>query len=153
MDRGALLGLIGGIAVFIIILIIIINNHSSFDQKLIDQVEAGVPSQQLIPQIDEETENMEETAKARVMAIVMDKKYWGNGDLAVPKEYEAYTTGYEFEMRLIREYDSARIKYANREITKREFLNIIKGPKEFYSIYNNFRVLNYNYRTLKPYGY
>ena len=153
LERSTLLGLIGGSALFIILLLIIISNHSSFDQKLIDQVDVGVPAQKLIPQIDEETENMKELAKVRVMAVVMDKKFWGNGDLDSPKEYEPYTTGYEFELRIINDYDTARKKYANREITRREFLNQIKGPQEFYSIYKDFRILDINYRILKPYGY
>ncbi len=139
MDRGALLGIVSSVAVFIIISSIIIYNHSSFDQKLIDQVEGGVPAEKLIPQIDEETENLKTVAETRLESVVMDRKFWGNGDLASPKEYQAYTLGYEFELRIISDYDTARKKFVRREITESEFLNMIKGPKEFYNLYSNFK--------------
>jgi hypothetical protein len=144
LERPTLLGLIGGAAVFIIILIFIILNHANFDQQLIDKVAEGVPAEKLIPEIDAETDNLKSIARARLETVVNDQKYWGNGELATTKEYVAYTTGYEFELRIISDYDTARKKFARREITKREFLNLIKGPKEFYSTYENLRVLRSN---------
>ena len=139
VERGALLGVIGGAAVFIIILTVIMYSHSSFDQKLIDQVEDGVPAEELILQIDAETNKLKKIAKARLESVVMDRRFWGDGELATPAEYESYIVGYEFEMKIINQYDLARKKYANREITKREFLSEIKGPKDFYNLYSNIR--------------
>ena len=94
----------------------------------------GVPAEKLIPEIDAETVKLKAIARARVDAVVNDRKFWGDGDLATPDQYEAYTTSYEYELKIISEYDDARKKFARREITRREFLNLIKGPKDFYSM-------------------
>ncbi len=134
MDRGILLGIIGGAAVFIIILSFVIYSHSSFDQRLIDQVEEGVPAEQLIPQIDNETANMQYTAKTRLEKVVMDKKYWGHGDLAKSDDYKTFIESYQSELRIIGDYENARKKYARRETTRREFLWQIKTCKEFYDL-------------------
>ena len=99
-----------------------------------DQVDEGVPAEKLIPEIDAETNNQKANAQVRVDAVVNDKKNWGNGDLATPEEYEAYTTSYEYELKIISEYEAARKKFARREITRREFIDLIKGPKDFYSL-------------------
>jgi len=74
---------------------------------------------------------MQIDAKRRFESVVMDKKYWGNGDLASPEDYQYYTTSYTIEMNAISNYDSARKKFARREITKEQFLEEIKVPKEF----------------------
>lgn len=131
MDKRALLGILGGLIVLVIILSFILYGNSDFDSQLIDQVDKGVPAEKLIPQIDKETQNMQTDAKRRFESVVMDRKYWGNGDLASPEDYQYYTTSYTIEMNAISNYDSARKKFARREITKEQFLEEIKVPKEF----------------------
>lgn len=135
MDRGRLLGVIGGLTVFIIICSFIIYGHSDFNEQLIQQVDNGVSADKLIPQIDEETVKLQINAKRRLESYVMDKKNWGNGELASPRDYQYYIQNYESEMKVISDYDSIRKKFAKREITKKEFLDEIKGPKEYFNIY------------------
>ncbi len=129
MDRTKLLIIIGGVVLITILSFV-----------LYDQVEEGVPAEKLIPQIDRETENLKIQAKKRLEKAVMDRKYWGDGDLATSDDYNMYITSYEFEMKIIVDYENARKKFARREITKREFLSEIRGCKEFYSLHNIFQM-------------
>jgi hypothetical protein len=132
LDKRALLGIACSLTISIVILSFIIYGNSDFDEQLIHQVDEGVPAEKLIPQIDEETQKLQTDAKRRLLSIVMDKKYWGNGDLASPDDFQYYTTGYVTEMDVISNYDSARKKFARREITKKQFLQEIEGPKAFF---------------------
>jgi len=136
LDRGPLIGIIGGLLIFVLALSFIVYSHSDFDGQLIEQVDKGVPSNELIPQIDKETQKMQINSKRRLESIVMDEKYWGNGNLAQPVNYEYYTNSYESEMKVISDYDSARKSYAKREINKEQFLSEIKGPREYFKIYS-----------------
>jgi len=135
LERGTLLGVIGGLIVFICIFSYIIYDHSDFDGQLIQQVDNGVPAEKLIPQINEETAKLQTSAKRRLESFIMDKKNWGNGDLVSPKEFSYNIQYYESEMKVISEYDGIRKKFAKREITKEQFLQEIKGPKEYFNIY------------------
>lgn len=135
LDRGILLGVIGGLIVFISILSFIIYNNSDFDDQLIKKVDNGIPAEKLIPQIDNETEKLKLKAKKRLESYVMDKKYWGTGELASPDDYQRYTLSYENDIKMISEYEKARKKFVKREITKKEFLEEIKTPKEYFRIY------------------
>ena len=76
---------------------------------------------------------MQINAKKRLNSAVMDRKFWGNGDLDSPENYEYYMTNYESEMKLIKEYKDIRIRFAKREITKEEFLNLIKNEKDYFN--------------------
>lgn len=135
MDRGALLGIIGGAVVFIIILSFIIYTNSDFDRRLIEQVDNQIPAEKLIPQIDNETVNLKTIAKKHLISVVYDRKYWGNGELAIPKDYQGFIVGYDSEMKIISDIDYARKRFARREITEKEFLSLIKGLKEFFNVY------------------
>lgn len=135
LERGTLLGLFGGLIVFICILSFIIYSNSDFDSLLIKQVDKGVSAEELIPQIDNETEKMQLNAKRRFKSIIMDRKYWGNGELASTNDYQSYTISYENDMKMISAYENVRKKFAKREITKEQFLEEIKTPKEYFKIY------------------
>ncbi len=135
MGKRALLGILGGLIILVVTLSIILYSDSDFDAQLIDQVDKGVPAEELIVQIDEETLIMQRNAKKRLESVVMDKKYWGNGDLASPTDYQYFTTFYITEMNVISNYDGVRKKFARREITKEQFLQEIKVFKEFFNIY------------------
>ncbi len=50
--------------------------------------------------------------------------------------YDYYTQMYENEMRIISEYNNTQEKFAERLITKEQFLQDIKNPKEFMKIMN-----------------
>ncbi len=132
------MGVIGGLVIFLVILSFIIYNHSDFDVQLIEQVNNGVPADELIIQIDEETEKMQIRAKRRIESFMLNKKYWGNGSMIQENECIFYVTSYESEMKIIHDYDKIRKKFARREITKREFLDNIKTLKEFFKNYSGF---------------
>lgn len=120
-NKGLILGIIGGIIVFVIALIFIFYYNSDFDQQLIDQVDNGVPADKLIPQIDKETENMKDKA-VNHLSEPINKNLNQNSSIQ-------YQKGYEAEMNVISQYDDARKKFARREISKDEFLKEIQTPK------------------------
>lgn len=136
MDKGILLGIIGGLAVFIVLVsFIIISNYSDFDVQLIKQVDDGVPANELMLQIDKETENLKYKVRKRFESNVMDKKYWGNGNLASTNDYQYYSQNYQNEIKMINEYDNVRKKFAKKEISKDEFIYQIENFREYFKLY------------------
>ena len=73
LGKRALLGILGGLIILVVTLSIILYSDSDFDAQLIDQVDKGVPAEELIVQIDEETLIMQRNAKKRIESVVMDK--------------------------------------------------------------------------------
>jgi len=138
LDRSLLLGIICGLVVFIATSSYILLNHADFDEQLIEQVENGVPSQDLINEIDEEAYNMQVAAKKRLDSKILDRKYWGNGELDSPLDYSFYVDSYESELKLIKEYKEYRVKYANREITREEFLSLTQNHRDYF---NGLRII------------
>ena len=126
-NMGLILGISGGIIVFIIALILIIYNNSDLDQQLVNQVDSGVPSDKLIPQIDQDTEKMKLNAQRRLESQTVAKNI-NKSDCA------PFVQGYNDETRMIAQYDDARKKFANREINKEQFLSEIQKPKDFLKI-------------------
>ena len=122
LNKGLILGISGGIIVFIIALMLIMFNNSDFDQQLINQVDNGVPTDKLIPEIDKETEKMKQNAQRRLESNVINKNINKN-------DSESYMQSYKDEMKMISEYDDARKEFAKREITKEQFLNDIETHK------------------------
>ncbi len=122
VNKGLILGIVCGIAVFIIALIFIMYSNSDFDQQLINQVNNGVPADKLIPQIDQETQKMQQKAKSR-LSDVINKNLDKNNSIT-------YIKNYEDEMKVISQYDDARKKFARKEINKEQFLKDIEIPKE-----------------------
>ena len=135
MDRGLILGIIGGIFIFIISSSFIIYTNSDFDGQLIEQEEDGVSSNILILQIDNETQKMIINVERRYKAVVMDRKYWGNGDLASSEDFQYYSENYENDLKMISGLAEIRKKYARREIDKEEFLHSIDQYKEYFKLY------------------
>jgi len=126
LNKGVLIGVVSGLAAFIIFLILMFVS-SDFDQNLINQVENGVPADKLIPQINKETDSMRLDAQKRLQANVVNT----NLD---KEDSESYMLSYKVEMKMISDYDIARKKYAKREINKLQFLNAIEEPKEYMKI-------------------
>jgi hypothetical protein len=125
---GLILGISGGLIVFIIALILIIYNSSDFDQQLINQVDSGIPADKLIPQIDQDTDKMKLNAQRRLESQTVDKNI--NKNDSAP-----FVQGYNDEMRMIAQYDDARKKFANGDINKEQFLSEIQEPKDFLKMY------------------
>ncbi len=134
MDKGVFLATIGGLTVFFIVLGFILYAPTDFDQYLIEQVEKGVPTEKLLPQIDKETEklktNLERDFASKVANKDITKTNMSRSD------YERYMETYENGLKMISEYDVACKKYANREIPKEQFLHEINKSKEFIEIMN-----------------
>lgn len=125
---GLILGISGGLIVFIIALVLIIYNNSDFDQQLIYQVDSGVPADKLYPQIDQDTEKMKLNAQRRLESQTVYKNI-NKSDSAPSVQV------YNDEMRMIAQYDDASKKFANRDINKEQFLSEIQKPKDFLKIY------------------
>lgn len=66
----------------------------------------------------------------------MDKKYWGNGDLAKPEDYQYYTKNHENDLKRIEELEYLRKQFVKREINKEQFLISISFYKDYFKIYN-----------------
>ena len=128
----------GSLVVFIAISSFILLNHADFDEQLMEQVENGVPAQDLIKEIDEEAYYMQIAAKKRLDSKILDRKYWGNGELDSPLDYSFYVDSYESELKLIKEYKEYRVKYANREITREEFLSLTQNHRDYF---NGLRII------------
>lgn len=126
LDRGVILGVVGGICVFLVSLLIIMNFSTDFDEQLIDQVDNGVSANKLTPQIYEQDKNMKLNAQKRLKSNVLNKPS--------TEDYNRYGEEYSSEVKMISNYTQARIKFVNRETTKDEFLNEIKTPKEYIEI-------------------
>ena len=77
LDRGVLIGSIGGLIIFLILISYIIYNDSDFDEQLINEINDGEQVNTLLSQIDDETQKMQNNANRRYLSVVMDKKYWG----------------------------------------------------------------------------
>lgn len=86
MNRGVIIGSVGGFIIFLVLFTFISYNSSDFDQSLVDRV-GIVPSDQLILEIDNETRKEEAAAKKRLDSHVMDTNDWGKGDLATENDY------------------------------------------------------------------
>jgi hypothetical protein len=125
LNKGAILGVFSGLIVFIVALVFILLVNSDFDQQLINQVNSGIPSEELIPQIDKETQKMNKNAEKRLASKTVQK------NLVSQMDAQSYVQDYKDEMKIISQYENARKKFAKREITKEQFLNDIRNPKEF----------------------
>ena len=121
LNKGSIIGAFSGLIVFIIALVFIINVSGDFDQRLIEQVDSGVPADELIPQIDRETKEMNIKAEKR-LSNVINKKLDKNDAMS-------YQSFYEAEIKIISQYANIRKKFARREINKEEFLKEIETPK------------------------
>jgi hypothetical protein len=131
LNKGVILGIAGAITVFIFILIIILYIDSDFDQQLIYQVDSGVPADKLIPQIDKETEELQMNALKSYESNVINNNLGGNAS-----NYDYYTQVYQNENKTISEYENTQKEFANREISKEQFEQDIKSPKEFIQLMN-----------------
>jgi hypothetical protein len=131
LNKGVILGIAGAITVFIFILIIILYIDSDFDQQLIYQVDSGVPADKLIPQIDKETEELQMNALKSYESNVINNNLGGNAS-----NYDYYTQVYQNENKTISEYENTQKEFANREISKEQFEQDIKTPKEFIQLMN-----------------
>lgn len=135
MDRGVLIGIIGGVIIFIISSSFIISINSDFDTQLINQVNDGVSPDTLLLQIDNETHRMLVDVDRRYKAVVMDKKYWGDGNLGLSENFQYYTQNYENDIKMVYGMAEVRKKYARGEIDKKEFLTSIAQYKEYFKLY------------------
>ena len=95
----------------------------------------GVSADILIPQIDNETAKMMINVDRRYKAVVMDRRYWGNGDLASSEDFQYYSENYENDLKMISGLSEIRKKYARGEIDKEEFLQSIDQYKEYFKLY------------------
>ncbi|MEN6592347.1 MAG: hypothetical protein ABFC12_03775 [Methanobacterium sp.] len=134
MDKGVLLGIVGGLSVLVIFSFIIYGN-SDFDVQLINQVNDGEQPSALFAQIDIETQKMQKNAERRYQTVVMDRKNWGNGNLAQPKDYMYYTENYENDLEVIKEMENIRKQYVKKEISKDHFLTSINHYKEYFKLF------------------
>jgi F0F1-type ATP synthase alpha subunit len=135
LDRGVLLGIIVSVFIFIFSLFFIIYINSDFDEQLTDQVDNGISADTLILQIDNETQKMTTEVDRRYEIVVMDRKYWGNGDLASSEDFQYYTENHENDLKMISRLAEIRKKYARREIDEEVFLNSIEQYKEYFKMY------------------
>jgi|GEM_PF-1312311 len=119
---GRFSGLISGFIIFSILLIVLWNSTSSFDEVLIQRVDRGVPAEDLTLDIEEERENERYYAKKRLETKVMDVEMWGHGDLASEYDLKYYMDVYNGETQIIDDHARVRREFVRGEISKEEFL-------------------------------
>ena len=135
MNKGLILGIIGGVTVFIISLTLIMYINSDLDQKLIEEMGSGVPVNVMYNQIDNETQTQQSIAKGDLDSHVMDSNDWENKTLATNDSYQYYIQIYDVEMGYITNYNRIRKEYVTGKISKEEFL---EESKEIQDNLNNF---------------
>lgn len=132
-----ILGITGGVVVFLITLTLIIYINSDFDQKLINEVGSGVPISVMYNQIDNATQNQQLIAKGNLDSHVMDPNDWEKKTLATNDDYDYYIQIYNVEMEYISNYNHIRKEYVTGKLSKEEFLeesNSIKENPGYYSM-------------------
>ena len=137
MNKGLILGITGGVVVFLITLTLIIYINSDFDQKLINEVGSGVPISVMYNQIDNATQNQQLIAKGNLDSHVMDSNDWEKKTLATNDDYDYYIQIYNVEMEYISNYNHIRKEYVTGKLSKEEFLeesNSIKENPGYYSM-------------------
>ncbi|MGB7968365.1 MAG: hypothetical protein WCF28_02190 [Methanobacterium sp.] len=137
MNKGLILGITGGVVVFLITLTLIIYINSDFDQKLINEVGSGVPISVMYNQIDNVTQNQQLIAKGNLDSHVMDPNDWEKKTLATNDDYDYYIQIYNVEMEYISNYNHIRKEYVTGKLSKEEFLeesNSIKENPGYYSM-------------------
>jgi hypothetical protein len=127
LDRGMIIGSISGLAIFIVIILIIFLSPSDFDEDLVSSVNSGTPADKLIPQIEKEHDIECSNVKNNLNSRMMGMKEWGNGDLGSDSYYDFYTKKYEEEIHYYNELEALRIQFAQRQISKDEFLSKIEN--------------------------
>ncbi len=90
-----------------------------------------MPADKLIPQIDKETEELQMNALKSYESNVINNNLGGNAS-----NYDYYTQVYQNENKTISEYENTQKEFANREISKEQFEQDIKSPKEFIQLMN-----------------
>jgi hypothetical protein len=135
VNKGLILGIIGGVAVFMISLTLIIYINSDFDQKLINEVGSGVPTNVMYNQIDKDTQNQQIIAKGDLDSHVMNPNDWENKTLATNDDYDYYIRIYDIEMGYLTNYNHIRKEYVTGKISKEEFL---EKSKQIQDDLNNF---------------
>lgn len=111
---------------FFLIILLILNFNSDFDQKLINDFESGVPVNELIARIENETEKERLEAKKCLESHLWDMKYWRQSNLPPEEELKYEIEIYNGQMRSISECDKLRKQFVKREISKEDFLSKIK---------------------------
>ena len=122
LKMGRFSGLISGFIIFSILLIVLWNSTSSFDEELIQRVDRGVSAGDLTLEIEEERENEMYDAKKRLESNVMDVKMWGHGNLASEYDLKYYMDVYNGETQIIDENARVRREFVRGNISKEEFL-------------------------------
>lgn len=122
MKMGRFSGLISGFIIFSILLIVLWNSTSSFDEELIQRVDRGVSAGNLMLDIEEERENERYDAKKRLESNVMDVEMWGHGDLTSEYDLKYYMDVYNGETQIIDENARVRREFVRGNISKEEFL-------------------------------
>jgi hypothetical protein len=117
-----MLGIIGGVTVFILSLTVIIYMNSDLDQRLIEEVSSGVSTSVMYNQIDNDAQNQKSIAKGDLDSHVMDPTDWENNALASDNDYEYYIQIYNSEIGFISKYNQVRKEYVTGKISKEEFL-------------------------------
>ena len=130
MDKPKLLGVIGGLIAFIIIILVLVLLNSDFDQRLIEQVEAGTPAVKLIPEIEKERSLEEDKAAKHLESHVFNVKYWDGPKSVSNYDFAYYKDIYNSQMYAISQLYDLRIKYVKKEITKFEFQQKIGEIKQ-----------------------
>ena len=127
MDKPKLLGIVGGLIVFIIIILVIVLLNADFDNQLINSVEVGVPAEKLIPGIEAEREKEISDTKKNLESHVMDPNYWSKPGIASINDFNFEKSNYIEALNSIYKLETLRKQYVLRKISKYEFLTKAKN--------------------------
>jgi hypothetical protein len=129
LDKPKILGILGGLIVFILIILVFILIYSDFDQQLILLKETGTPSNELINKIQTESKIEKLQVKNHLMEHVLDENYWSKPSLASPDDFNYYTDIYNKQIETINQCENIRKEFLYNHMPKKEFLTKIKALK------------------------
>ena len=129
MEKGKLVGIIGGICFFLIILLVVFYLNSDFDQQLIDSVNAGTPADKLIPQIENETAKEKLNARKHLDSSMNDMKYWKKSDINPEDDSKLDMNFYEVQMEAITNCSELSKQFVRKQISKEQFLSQLQEYK------------------------
>lgn len=126
------MAILGGICLFLIMLVLFIYPQTDFDQQLIISVDNEVPSSILIPQIEEEGAKERSKTRNKFLSRLMDQKFWFQIDRFNESGIQFYKGVYIRHMKFINEQEELRKEFVIKKITEEEFKLETKRLEEDY---------------------
>lgn len=130
LNRGMLLGIVGGVVVFILFLLFFMYLNSDFDHQLINEKKSGVSTDELTNQIESESLEEKQVVYKHLKSHINDMEYWSKTDIASKDDFQFYIDTYNMQIQTINDCEKLRKEYIHHEISENYYINKITYIKE-----------------------